>query len=388
MFNQELFQPDDYDENGRIRPEVIREITDELNAIRTEAQANGTYLKAPNGQPSNLEASAWELVCTKRFKNWLGDWESASIIRQARNAWNDGSSTGKYSFAPSEKLAVALKELLGHDVENIVITDSAVRHIKKHHGSQNEGLRGQVTLTPEDIAVLPYVINNFDTIERSEDYDDRMGNKALKLSKQINGITVVTTIERGESKNYVVSSWIAKKTGALDAQSAPGLNVRNDPAVLEMVKHDIEKIKSSFDSSSKVVDENGEPLVVYHGTGTPDITEFKRTKATDKTGRMMALGEGKGKFYFTASRNGAQLATAEAVARGQGKSATVMPVLLNLRNPISLSEYRARYQTLSGHGLNEGYSGEYTSTVRDLPICKRIEQPEWACCHARPSGGC
>ena len=86
MFNQGLFQPDDYDENGRIRPEVIREITDELNAIRTEAQANGTYLKAPNGQPSNLEASAWELVCTKRFKNWLGDWESASIIRQARNA--------------------------------------------------------------------------------------------------------------------------------------------------------------------------------------------------------------------------------------------------------------------------------------------------------------
>ena len=58
MFNQELFQPDDYDENGRIRPEVIREITDELNAIRTEAQANGTYLKAPNGQPSNLKAGA------------------------------------------------------------------------------------------------------------------------------------------------------------------------------------------------------------------------------------------------------------------------------------------------------------------------------------------
>jgi len=362
--------PTNYDENGNVRPDVVQKIKNELAIIRTTAQKNEIYLKAPSGRPSNLKAGAWELVRTKRFKNWFGDWESASIIRQARNAWNDGSSTGKYSFASSEKLAVALKELLGHDVENIVITDSAVRHIKKHHGGQNEGLRGQVTLTPEDIAVLPYVINNFDTIERSEDYDDRMGNKALKLSKQINGITVVTTIERGESKNFVVSSWIAKKTGALDAQSAPGLNVRNDPAVLEMVKHDIEKIKSSFDSSSKVVDENGEPLVVYHGTGTPDITEFKRTKATDKNGRMMALGEGKGKFYFTASRNGAQLAAAGAVARGQGKSATVMPVLLNLRNPISLSEYRARYQTLSGHGLNEGYSGEYTSTVRDKYIAQ------------------
>jgi len=37
VFNQELLTKDDYDENGRIRPEVIREITDELNAIRTEA---------------------------------------------------------------------------------------------------------------------------------------------------------------------------------------------------------------------------------------------------------------------------------------------------------------------------------------------------------------
>lgn len=73
VFNQELFQPEDYDENGRIHPEVIREITDELNAIRSEAQANGTYLKAPNGNDSNLPVGVWEMVRTRRFREWFGE---------------------------------------------------------------------------------------------------------------------------------------------------------------------------------------------------------------------------------------------------------------------------------------------------------------------------
>ena len=47
-----------------------------------------------------------------------------------------------------------------------------------------------------------------------------------------------------------------------------------------------------------------------------------------------------------------------------------MPVYLNLRNPISLAEYRSRYAELSGHGLNEGYSGDYISAVRDKYIAQ------------------
>jgi len=330
----------------------------------------GANKKAPNDRLSNLTPTQWRQVRTAEFKNWFGDWESAALLKQARNAWTDNNSKGKYAFAPSERLSTELRRLLGHDVESIVITDSTIRHLKNHHGNLKETERGQLSLTPEDIATIPYIVNNYDEVLRSPEYDDKMGNRALEIRKRINGVSVIATIEKGERKNFVVTSWHKKKTGALDAQSAPGLYVRNDPAVLTSIKQDMAKIKTSLDNSSKVVDENGEPLVVYHGTGTPDITEFKHSKATDKTGRMMGLGQGKGKFYFTSNRTGAESAASAAVARGQGKTATVMPVYLRLTNPISLAEYESRYEKLSGHPIFESYSGNYTSDVRDKYIAQ------------------
>ena len=53
-----------------------REVEAEKSLIRETAQADGTYLKAPNGQPSKLTADQWETVRTRQFKEWFGDWEN------------------------------------------------------------------------------------------------------------------------------------------------------------------------------------------------------------------------------------------------------------------------------------------------------------------------
>ena len=45
------------------------------------------------------------------------------------------------------------------------MTDSDVRHIKNHHG-QNEDRRGQIDVIPVDLALIPVVLNEYDTIER------------------------------------------------------------------------------------------------------------------------------------------------------------------------------------------------------------------------------
>lgn len=45
-------------------------------AIIDKAKADGTYLKAPNGQPTNLSEDQWTTVRTPEFKNWFGDWEN------------------------------------------------------------------------------------------------------------------------------------------------------------------------------------------------------------------------------------------------------------------------------------------------------------------------
>ena len=46
----------------------------ELLEIRDEAIANGTYLLAPNGNPTNLNEKQWLQVRTKNFIKWFGDW--------------------------------------------------------------------------------------------------------------------------------------------------------------------------------------------------------------------------------------------------------------------------------------------------------------------------
>lgn len=91
--------------------------------------------------------------------------------------------------------------------------------------------------------------------------------------------------------------------------------VEGDVALKSLRAPDTEAFKNWF-GDSKVVDENGEPLVVYHGT-TKDFTSFDREKATE--GRF---GAG---FYFggptTASR------------RADVEGGRVLPVYLNISNP-------------------------------------------------------
>lgn len=48
----------------------------EIATILKDAKANGTFMKAPNGKPTNLTERQWLQVRTKAFKEWFGDWEN------------------------------------------------------------------------------------------------------------------------------------------------------------------------------------------------------------------------------------------------------------------------------------------------------------------------
>lgn len=46
----------------------------EIESIKQKAIANGTFMKAPNGNPTNLTEQQWLYVRTQEFKDWFGDW--------------------------------------------------------------------------------------------------------------------------------------------------------------------------------------------------------------------------------------------------------------------------------------------------------------------------
>ena len=58
--------------------------TAEREQIVAEAKSNGTYMLAPNGQPTNLTEDQWVTVRTQAFKDYFGDWQNdtanASVV--------------------------------------------------------------------------------------------------------------------------------------------------------------------------------------------------------------------------------------------------------------------------------------------------------------------
>lgn len=59
-----------------LRLSPILSIGQELQQIKDEAIANGTFMKAPNGKGTNLNERQWLQVRSKAFRDWFGDWEN------------------------------------------------------------------------------------------------------------------------------------------------------------------------------------------------------------------------------------------------------------------------------------------------------------------------
>ena len=68
--------------NGQFKNRTIRlqnnsvNYSQEMQTIKDQAIADGTFMKAPNGKPTNLNERQWLQVRTKAFKDWFGDWEN------------------------------------------------------------------------------------------------------------------------------------------------------------------------------------------------------------------------------------------------------------------------------------------------------------------------
>lgn len=67
---------DDFSYEADVRFSIENDLTPEEQQIREQAKADGTYMQAPNGQPTRLTEKQWLQVRTQAFKQWFGDWEN------------------------------------------------------------------------------------------------------------------------------------------------------------------------------------------------------------------------------------------------------------------------------------------------------------------------
>lgn len=74
----------------------------EKQLIIDEAKKNGTWMKAPNGNPTHLTKRQWVQVRTKAFKDWFVDWEK--VLRKAKDAVITGSEISEGEITKKEAL--------------------------------------------------------------------------------------------------------------------------------------------------------------------------------------------------------------------------------------------------------------------------------------------
>lgn len=53
--------------------------TTEEQAVIARSKAEGSYMKAPNGQATNLNEKQWAQVRTRAFRDWFRDWENCRM---------------------------------------------------------------------------------------------------------------------------------------------------------------------------------------------------------------------------------------------------------------------------------------------------------------------
>lgn len=232
-------------------------LTLEEQLIKRNTIANGTFMLAPNGNNTNLTEKQWLQVRTKAFKEWFGDWEA--VARQKFGLWGVFNQTS----ATYEGVSVTRQQF-----NPDMAPDGGSRDILIQNGNEYE------------------VIGDIPTVETSD---------AIYMSGSIGAATEVYKNYRGKGfgkKAHIALAIIAAKDGKTlysdssnsDVEDALWKSLVKD-GLAEVIEekpktgnwnHTTYRIKNSAlpkgevhgfgDNVSKVVDENGEPLVVYRGS--------------------------------------------------------------------------------------------------------------------------
>ena len=264
---------------------------EDLLRMKKEAIANGTFMKAPNGKKSNLTERQWLQVRTKAFKDWFGDWETTNNLLTNLDKIDNSLVDVEQHYKPWKK-----DKTKGNNTLRIYLKDHS---------------KGYFELV-KDYEFGMYSVH-FKTAREGGKYN----SKAIISTKE-DRKTLFKELIKLIPEGAQVSTW-----GEISEDGIKGLNnVGRD--FIKVGEREITKksdgskvnipIYQKGEGISKVVDENGEPLVVYHESPNK-FTTFDTSK------KRYNVHDVKGIWTSTIDRKG----------RGYGEN--IYPLFVNLRNP-------------------------------------------------------
>lgn len=257
------------------------------NASRDE-QGN---LLAPNGKPSNLTERQWLQVRTKAFKNWFGDWENPFSLMTGFNIIFGHPAIGKTTALQGKYK----DRFIDWDVEYNEKRDRWIEeHTKTKKGTKEfKDVRNKYLIYPENYPdYIKFLTREWNRVKNKAKQENKIllasPHNLLKLfPNDFNYIIDVESsdfisrnINRGgnETNSKLWKEGIDKTIS--NVNSIPKYTIKQGVYLSDLL--------DSADNASKVVDENWEPLVVYHtsdGTRNPNFNIFD----TNIEGRQTAI---------------------------------------------------------------------------------------------------
>lgn len=280
---------------------------------------------------------------TPEFKAWFGDWEALRAQKRL-----DAMEPVKVR-APSEWASLQLDDLRERVRASLMeLSDSGE---PLHHPelgdvdvTRGAGVKKPLSSSrdPAKLLVLGDLRRTFESsiyATSSEPVQNEPGVRAYEklLSRvQVDGrsmVAIFTVRKMADGRqfyNTVTLDDEQSKTPVVSPRDTPIAGERATSAntgVSSFLRQTLKRVNP--DTVSKVVDADGKPLVVYHGTKA-DFSSFNLEKFGQTDGGW--AGEG---FYFAPNPDEASLyATSISSPYGNSTGANVMPVFLSAKNPL------------------------------------------------------
>lgn len=358
---------------------VGNSLSDEEKKIVETAKANDTYMKAPNGKPTNLSEKQWAQVRTTAFKKWFGDWEKAARIEKVRRSKavviSGSEYKDKYELNRDSAKEWIKDNLRGEytiaDTEEIVSLTKVGANKVTSHGMSNKAHL-------QSIAAIPQLIRNAIFIE--ERPNEKHNNKYDSYKYYICGLkigttdyTVKLTIGVKSGKKYYDHALTEIEKGKLldrinDQADKKGFTTTGDAPLQSYalsIGKDSKLLSILQTNSSKVVDENGEPMVVYHGTLADGLRQFN----TDFIGSRYSYDE-KGFFFISNRKIADDYAVSEFDASRRGE---VIDAYVSLGNPLVVNSEWCRKNGLGSNVFKDNDVIEFWDNYQSL-IVEESEQ--------------
>ena len=280
----------------KVEKQQVSTGSEEERAIIEHAKESGTYMKAPNGKPTRLTEKQWAQVRTKAFKSWFGDWEKAARIEKLRKS-EPVVITGE-EIAPSDELKQYKRNALeyGKTLRGEYTNEDTKETIALTGGNSRGGIREILQHDYKDIehlqsiAAIPQIIEKSTYIDEApnEDVEKYPGIKSfryyvcgLKIGNNDYTVKAVIAVQNNGDRYYdhkLSSIEKGKLLSIIPTIQEAGiednlpLSIGKDRRLLSILQT----------NSSKVVDENGEPLVVHHSTDN-EFDTFSKEKLGENT---------------------------------------------------------------------------------------------------------